>query len=146
MLKECFLAKLQALNLHLCQKINSTTGIFQLICLPFENSCLSKKTSKERVRILKSNVHYVTQYVLLFIFSCCSWYVWLIYDQYFTKQGWITWMDSTCFQVRSVKKKGKHGKYSVEVHNGKYSTQYMKYTWNMKYIIYECGNYMLMPK
>ena len=33
--------KLQALNLQLCRKINSTTSIFQLICVPFKNNCLS---------------------------------------------------------------------------------------------------------
>ena len=33
--------KLQNLNLQLCRKINSTTRIFQLICLPFKNNCLS---------------------------------------------------------------------------------------------------------
>ena len=26
-------------------------------------------------------------------------------------------MDSACFQVRSIKKKGKYAKYSAEVHN-----------------------------
>ena len=31
-------------------------------------------------------------------------------------------MDSTYFQVRSIKKKGKHEKYSVEVQNEKYIT------------------------
>ena len=31
-------------------------------------------------------------------------------------------MDSTCFQVQSIKKKGKHEKYGVEVLNEKYST------------------------
>ena len=30
------------------------------------------------------------------------------------------------------KKKGKHGKFSVEVHNGKYSTQYMKRIWKLQ--------------
>ena len=29
-------------------------------------------------------------------------------------------MDSTYFQVRSIKKKGKHEKYNVEVQNEKY--------------------------
>ena len=28
-------------------KNNSTTCVFQLICLPFKNNCLSKKTSKK---------------------------------------------------------------------------------------------------
>ena len=31
-------------------------------------------------------------------------------------------MDSTCFKVQSIEKKGKHGKYGVEVHSGKHST------------------------
>ena len=35
------------LNLQLCRKINSTTSIFQLICLTFKNNWLSKKTSKK---------------------------------------------------------------------------------------------------
>ena len=100
-----FFVKLQTLNLQLCWKINSTTNIFQLIYLPFKSNCLSRKTSKKRVWILTCNVHYVTQSVLLLIFSCCSLYHHFTNDQPFTKQGWITWMDSICFQVRSIKKK-----------------------------------------
>ena len=46
-------------------------------------------------------------------------------------------MDSTCFEVQSIKKKGKQGKYSVEVNNGKYSTEYMKRIWKLQY---ECAN------
>ena len=42
-------------------------------------------------------------------------------------------MDSTCFQVQSIKKKEKHGKYSAEAHKGKYSTQYMKSIWKLQY-------------
>ena len=30
-------------------------------------------------------------------------------------------------------KKGEHGKYSVEVRSGKYSTQYMKILWKLQY-------------
>ena len=63
------LKKLQGLYVQLCQKINSTTSIWQQICLPFKNNCLPKKTSKKSVRILKSNVYCVTQGVLLFIFT-----------------------------------------------------------------------------
>ena len=40
-------------------------------------------------------------------------------------------MDSIFFQVQSIKKKGKHEKYIVEVHDGKYSTQYMKIIWKL---------------
>ena len=32
---------------------------------------------------------------------------------------------------RSMKKKGKHGKYSVEFHNGKYSTLYITKIWKL---------------
>ena len=31
-------------------------------------------------------------------------------------------MDSICFEMWSIKKKEKHGKYIVEVPNGKYNT------------------------
>ena len=41
-------------------------------------------------------------------------------------------MDSTCFQVRSIKEKEKHGKYSVEVRSEEYSTQYMKIIWKLQ--------------
>ena len=41
-------------------------------------------------------------------------------------------MDSTCFQVGSIKKGGKHGKYKAELDNGKYST-YMKRIWKIQY-------------
>ena len=74
--RSIFLLKLKALNLQLIQKITSTTIVFQLIFLPLKNNCLSKKTSKKRkkkVKNLKYNVYYVTQGVLLFIFSCCTW-------------------------------------------------------------------------
>ena len=79
-LKECFFGKLQGLNLQLCRKINSTTNIFQLIYLPFKSNRSSRKTSKIRVWILTCNVHYVTQSVLLLIFSCCILYVQLTND------------------------------------------------------------------
>ena len=32
---------------------------------------------------------------------------------------------------RSMKKDGKHGKYSVEFHNGKYSTLYITKIWKL---------------
>ena len=38
---------LQALNLQVCQKKKYTTSIFQLICLPFEDTCY-KKNFKEK--------------------------------------------------------------------------------------------------
>ena len=36
-------------------------------------------------------------------------------------------------ESRSIKKKGKHRKYSVEVHNEKYSTLYITKIWNLQY-------------
>ena len=46
-LKRIFLVTLQALNLQLCQNRNSTTSIFQLICLTFINICFKKKFKKK---------------------------------------------------------------------------------------------------
>ena len=118
------MVKLQILNLQLCQKINSAASFFQMICLSFKNNYLSKKTSKEKVRILKSNIYYVTQDALSFIFSCCSWYVWLTYYRHFTKKGWIAWI------------------------KGKMESTVWKFT--MKIIVHsiwrEYENYMLMPE
>ena len=37
------------------------------------------------------------------------------------------------FHVLSRKKKEKHGKHSVKVHNGKYSTKYMDSIWKLQY-------------
>ena len=61
-----FLVKLQTLNLQLYWKINYATSIFQLICLPFNNNCSSKKTSKERVGTLK------LMYIMLLKVHCSS--------------------------------------------------------------------------
>ena len=113
--------------------INSTKIIFQLICLPFKNNYLWRKTSRKRLRILECNVYYVTQGVLLFIFSCCSLYIWLTYDWPFMKKGGIAWTGITCFQMRSIKKKWKDGRYSMEVLNQKYSTWYMKIIWKLQH-------------
>ena len=35
--------------------------------------------------------------------------------------------------LQSIKKLEKHGKYSVEVHNEKYSTDYVKSVWKLQY-------------
>ena len=47
MFKAHFLVTLQALTMQRCPKINSTTIIFQLICLPFKNTCF-KENLKEK--------------------------------------------------------------------------------------------------
>ena len=48
MLKAHFLVTLQVLNMQLCQKRNSTSSNFQLICLPFKNNCFKKKNFKNK--------------------------------------------------------------------------------------------------
>ena len=52
--------KLQDLNLQLCRKINSTTRIFQLICLPFKNNCLSMLIKEN----FKKSKNFETQCIL----------------------------------------------------------------------------------
>ena len=42
-------------------------------------------------------------------------------------------MGSICFQVRSMKKKEKYGKYSVEVPNEKYNAYYMESVSKLQY-------------
>ena len=37
------------------------------------------------------------------------------------------------FKCEQQKQKGKYGKYSLEVHTGKYSTQYIKKIWKLQY-------------
>ena len=50
----------------------------------------------------KLNAHYITQVILLFIFSCCKLYVWLT-DGRWSKLNRLT--NSVCFRVRSITKK-----------------------------------------
>ena len=64
---------------------------------------------KKTVRILKSNVYYVIEGLLLYIFNCWSSYVSLTDDWPFTKQGWTDWINSICLQVLSIKKKREKG-------------------------------------
>ena len=68
----------------------------------------------------------VTQGILLSIFSCCSLYVWLIDGQFFTNTEKNRLINSVCFRVQSVKKKGK-------VHKGKRSAWHMKIISKLKY-------------
>ena len=119
--KRAFLVKLQALNLQLYRKINSTTSIFQLICLPFKNNCLSKETSKK-------SKNFEIQCKLCYC-KCIALHFQLLQLVCLTDQ-WSTFYKSrmsclsgqTYFQVQAIKKKGKHEKYSVEVQNEKYIT------------------------
>ena len=74
MLKVHGLVTLQALNLKLCQKLNSTTSIFQWIRPPFNNTYF-KENFKEKSNDFE--MQYIVCYsgVLFFIFSCCNLYV-----------------------------------------------------------------------
>ena len=56
------MVKLQALNLQLCRKINFTTSIFQLICLPFKNNCLSMLIKEN----FKKSKNFETQCILCY--------------------------------------------------------------------------------
>ena len=71
-LKECFFGKVAGPQSSTLLKDELHYKFFQLIYLPFKSNCLSRKTSKKTVWILQCNVHYVTQGVLLLIFSCCT--------------------------------------------------------------------------
>ena len=97
---------------------NSITGILQLICLHFRRTSFKVDVKKT---ILNFNVYYVTQGTLLFIFSR--------YSLHKLKRL----INSVFFQVRSLAKNVKHGKYSVKVHSETYSTCYMKTVRKIQY-------------
>ena len=83
----------------------------------FKSTSLSKKASKKSVRCILCYSRCIALHFQLLQLVCLT-----NDDRTFTKQGRIAWIDSTCFEVQPIKKKGKHGKYNVEVRNGKYST------------------------
>ena len=89
-LKDCFFGKVAGLQSSTLSKDKLHCKYFSTHLSTFKSNCLSSKTSKKRVWILKHNVHDVTQGVLLLNFSCCNLYVQLAIDQSFTKQGWMT--------------------------------------------------------
>ena len=71
--RSALLVNLQFFNLQIRRKINSSTSIFKLVYLPLRTPA-SKKTSKNRVTILRCNVCYVTEGVLLIDLGCSSLY------------------------------------------------------------------------
>ena len=83
----------------------------------FKSTSLSKKASKKSVRCILCYSRCIALHFQLLQLVCLT-----NDDRTFTKQGRIAWIDSTCFEVQPIKKKEKHGKYNVEVRNGKYST------------------------
>ena len=99
------MVKLEVLNLQLLRKINYTTSILQLICPPFKNTCFKEKFKE------KSN-NFEMQYISCY--SRCIVFHFLTDGRPFTKQEWIAWFDRKYFQMQSLKKKDKHGKYCVE--------------------------------
>ena len=65
--RSAFLGKLQALNLQLCRKKNSTTTIVYLL-----GSSASKKTSKKIIAILKCKLCYSSRITLNFQLGCLT--------------------------------------------------------------------------
>ena len=82
---------------------------------------------------MKFNVYYVTQGILLFIFSRYSSYVWLTDGRSLIKTKESRLIIIVCFRVRSITKKAKHRNYSVKVHGGKYKAWYMTTIWKIRY-------------
>ena len=76
--------KLQNLNLQLCRKINSTTRIFQLICLPFKNNCLSMLIKEN----FKKSKNFEIQCILCY-WRCIALHFQLLQLVYLTDQ-WST--------------------------------------------------------
>ena len=64
-------------------------------------------------------------YSSLSVVTACTLH-WLIDDRSLAKTKLNRLINSLCFPVRSITKKGKHGNYSVEVHSEDYSTWYVK--------------------
>ena len=89
------MVNLQAVILQLCRKINSTTNVFRLIYLPL--NCLSRKTSKKKVWILKCNVYIVLLKVYWFSFSAvvaCTFH-WHMIDLLRNKDESLEWTAPT---------------------------------------------------
>ena len=107
--------------------MNPITGIFQVIYSHLRRPC-SKYTS-----ILKFNVCYETHGILLFIFSCCGLYVWLIHVQTFKNTKKNRLISSVCFRLQSIEHKGIHEHCRVKVNIGKWKAWYMKIIWNFQY-------------
>ena len=82
---------------------------------------------------MKFNVYYVTQGILLFIFSRYSSYVWLTDGRSLIKTKESRLIIIVCFRMRSITKKAKHRNYSVKVHGGKYKAWYMTTIWKIRY-------------
>ena len=136
-LKGCFFGKVSGPQSATLLKDKLHYHFFQFICLLFKTQLLIKENFKQKSK------NFEMQCIL-----CCTRCIALHFQlmqlvfltdpwSTFAKQGWITWMDSTCFQVRSIKKKGKHGKYSVGVHNVKYSIWKVYGNYNMSLLMLE---------
>ena len=105
------MVKLPALNLQLSQKIKSTTSIFQ------------RKLQKKEYEFW--NPMYITLFKVycspFLAVSACT-FNWPMIDILRNKDESLKWT-VPAFKCDQSKRKGNmDGKYSVEVHNGKYST------------------------
>ena len=121
MLKTDFMVALQAVNLQLCQKINHTTSIFQLISPPSKNTCFKENFKG------KSN-NFKMQCIVCYL-RCIVLHFRLLSLASLTDRG------STFYEIKMNrlmgqhlrssainKTKGKHGKYRVKLHSLKYIT------------------------
>ena len=109
----------------LSKKMNPITGTFQAICLHLRSPCFKVHLKKKSSKIEIQCIYYVLLH-LLFIFSRCSLYVWPTNGQLFANTKKNCLINSVCFWLRSMKKKGKHGNYRVKIHSGKCNA------WDMK--------------
>ena len=97
---------------------------------------------------------FVAGWVYCSSFSALAAYTfdWVTDGKSLIKIKWNRFINSVCFQVRSITKKEKYGNYSVKVHYEKYSKRYtwkyaMKSTVHGKWMEYrKYGKSFLLPK
>ena len=127
------MVKLQVLPLQLYRKKWTLLQVSFIWLLYILGAPASKLTSTKKATVLKFNVCYVSQGILLFNFSGYRLYAWLTVGRSLIKTKLTRLINSVCFRVGSITKKAKHGKYSVKVHSGKYSAWYRKTILKIQY-------------
>ena len=108
------------------------TGIFQVIYLHLRSPC-SKVDLVGKVTFLKLNEYYVTQSILLFIFSRWSLYVEVMDSESFTKQRKILWLTPFAFSCEWEKDRWK-----LQSENTKRKVQCLVHENNMKITVSVC--------
>ena len=127
--------KLQALNLHLCRKINSTTSIFELIRLPLKNNCLSMLIKEN----LKKNKNFEIQCILCYC-RCIALHFQLLQLVYLTDQ-WSTFYKTrmSCLSgqyiLSSAINKKERETWKVQCGSSKWKVYYIVYEkiWTLHY-------------